>query len=82
MNNATGYSNNPAEGQIYKGISRNLHPSWGGWKYVDGVIALTTTQPHFGTGAYASWVEYLDKKLAELNQLQRLVVDFNYRKKP
>lgn len=73
-----GYANNPADagGETYKGIARKMHPTWSGWKYIDGVKALMTTQPAYGTGAYQNWVRYLNAKLAELNQLQGAVVLF------
>lgn len=32
-----GYSNHPADkgGETYKGIARNIHPKWAGWKIID-----------------------------------------------
>lgn len=76
MRNEGGYANNPADtgGETYKGVSRVMHPRWSGWKYVDGVKALTTPQPAYGTTAYANWVKYLNGQLAQLNQLQAAVV--------
>ena len=73
-----GYANNPADtgGETYKGISRVMHPRWPGWKYVDGVKALTTAQPHYGTTSYGNWVKYINGKLAQLNQLQAAVISF------
>lgn len=73
-----GYANNPADpgGETYKGIARKSHPAWSGWKYIDGVKALTTAMPHYGTTSYKNWVAYLNGKLAQLNQLQAAVVDF------
>lgn len=73
-----GYANNPADagGETYKGIARKKHPNWVGWKFIDGVKALTTTMPHYGTQSYRNWVRYVDSKLAELPQLQRAVVEF------
>lgn len=78
MGNEGGYANNPDDkgGETYKGVSRKNHPAWSGWKYIDGVKALLTKQPHYGTDSYKAWVKYLNSKLAELNQLQRLVVEF------
>lgn len=34
-----GYANNPLDkgGETYKGIARNYHPSWQGWKYIDSI---------------------------------------------
>lgn len=77
-NTEGGYANNPADagGETYKGIARKMHPKWAGWKYVDGVKALATVQPSYGTGSYFNWVKYLNAKLAELAQLQRAVLDF------
>lgn len=38
MGNEGGYSNNPKDsgGETYRGISRKHHPSWDGWKIIDG----------------------------------------------
>lgn len=78
MRNEGGYANNPADagGETYKGVARKMHPAWSGWKFIDGVKALTTVQPHYGTGAYRNWVAYLNGQLAQLNQLQAAVVEF------
>lgn len=69
----TDYDNHPETGETYKGISRVRHPKWAGWKYIDGVKALTTVQPHYGTEAYGHWRDYINKQLARLNQLQACV---------
>jgi lysozyme family protein len=78
--NATegGYANNPADagGETYKGIARKMHPKWPGWKYIDGVKALATAQPPYGTGSYYNWAKYLNGKLAALPQLQSAVSSF------
>lgn len=78
MGNEGGYANNPADvgGETYKGIARTYWPKWQGWRLVDGVKALLTPQPHYGTESYRNWVKYLNGKLAELNQLQAAVVEF------
>src|SRR5436190_14224621 len=35
--NEGGYSNNPSDagGETYRGIARNYHPAWPGWKIID-----------------------------------------------
>lgn len=78
MRTEGGYANNPADagGETYKGIARKMHPRWSGWKYIDGVKALTTVQPHYGSSAYYAWAKHLNGKLAALPQLQSAVVDF------
>lgn len=78
MGNEGGWGKNPADsgGETYKGIARKSHPKWSGWRLVDGVKALLTAQPQYGTQAYRNWVKYLDSKLAELNQLQAAVLSF------
>lgn len=78
MHNEGGYANNPNDRgrETYKGIARNFWPSWGGWKYIDGVKAQMVKQPVFGTHEYFNWAKYLNDKLAEINMLQHLVVDF------
>lgn len=37
MGHEGGYSNDPVDrgGETYKGIARNYHPSWEGWKIID-----------------------------------------------
>lgn len=79
--NEGGYANNPADsgGETYKGVARKSWPQWPGWRLVDGVKALTTVQPGYGSSAYRNWVKFIDGKLAELQQLQQAVRDF-YRK--
>lgn len=78
MGNEGNYANNPADvgGETYKGIARKYWPKWQGWKLIDGVKALLTAQPYYGTDAYRNWVKHLNLKLSELIQLQRLVVSF------
>lgn len=78
MGDEGGYANNPADagGETYKGIARKFWPQWFGWRLVDGIKAKTTTQPHYGTTEYKNWVAYLNTLLAQLTQLQQLVVSF------
>lgn len=60
----------------YKGIAPKVWPKWSGWKFISGVIAMSTTMPHYGTKAYLAWAAYLNSQLAQLNQLQAAVVEF------
>lgn len=60
----------------YKGIAPASWPKWGGFKYIIGIIAQSIKQPVYGTEAHRNWVKYLNGKLAELNQLQALVISF------
>lgn len=63
----------------YKGIAPKSHPRWGGWKYITGLLAQTTTMPHYGTAAYRNWVAYVNQSLARLEPLQQLVREFYQR---
>jgi lysozyme family protein len=60
----------------YKGIAPVSNPTWGGWKYIAGVVALMTAMPSYGTDAYINWSRHLNRKLAELTVLQQLVLEF------
>ena len=44
LNHEGGYSNDPDDvgGETYKGISRKYHPSWSGWKIIDGAKTTPT----------------------------------------
>lgn len=44
LNHEGGYSNDPddAGGETYKGVSRKYHPSWPGWKVIDGAKSAPT----------------------------------------
>jgi len=78
MGHEGGYANNPDDtgGETYKGVARNHHPRWGGWKYIDGAKAQIVRQPAYGTGEYANWARHLNGKLAEINALQQMVLEF------
>lgn len=78
MGHEGGYANNPDDrgGETYKGIARNFHPKWGGWRYIDNTKAQAVKQPSFGTTEYSHWVKWLNAVLAELNTLQQFVLDF------
>ena len=78
MGHEGGYANNPNDrgGETYKGIARNFHATWGGWKYIDQAKAQLIKQPAYGTSEYFSWVRHLNGKLADINALQQLVLEF------
>lgn len=78
MGHEGGYANNPHDrgGETYKGIARNFHPKWGGWRYIDSAKAQTIKQPPYGTREYFNWAKWVNAVLAELNALQQLVLAF------
>jgi lysozyme family protein len=81
--NEGGWQNDPddrgndAQGRgTYCGVASKIHPNWRGWPIVKAAIDGMTQQPHFGTGAYYSWVKTLNKTLAANSTLQSLVDSF------
>lgn len=72
------YANFPSDrgGETYKGVARNCHPKWGGWKYIDGAKSGMLKQPAYGTGEYFNWVKFLNRQLAGITALQQLVDSF------
>lgn len=78
IRNEGGFANHPRDngGMTYKGIARNYHPKWPGWKYVDKVLDGITKQPPYGTNSYKQWVSYVDSAMAGHNLLQDLVRTF------
>lgn len=61
-----GYANNPNDkgGETYRGIARNHHPKWAGWKIIDTYSKI---------GAEGS---YLNKLCDGNDELQELVAQF------
>jgi lysozyme family protein len=60
-----GYGNDPVDvgGETYKGIARNYHPSWSGWRIIDAL----KTQPGFPGTAYNDVT--LDKSVKEFYKM-------------
>lgn len=78
MGNEGGFANNPADvgGMTYKGIAIKYHPTWRGWQYIKSVLADSVNQPPYGSAEYRNWVRYINKHLADIPSLQKLVLEF------
>lgn len=78
MGNEGGFANNPDDvgGMTYKGIAIKYHPTWRGWQYVKNVLAASVNQPPYGSTEYRNWARYINKELANIPSLQKLVLEF------
>lgn len=71
----------PPEGEIYKGIHRDVSAAWAGWRYVDRAKAVSVQCPGlYGTREYENWAAYISKLLSEMPSLQTLVEQYHKRK--
>lgn len=60
----------------YKGVAPRSHPSWPGWKYVDGIIKSLGSVPRYGTSEYYRYAKDFNKYAAANPALQKAVIDF------
>jgi lysozyme family protein len=66
MVNEGGYANHPADkgGETYRGVARNYHPNWPGWRIIDVI------KPRCND------IKTLNAALAMSHELQRLIYQF------